>query len=391
MSPHPSLESLQGSYSWVDAIKKISYGPGCVTKALPQIMDLLGAKKVFIVTGNSLRTKTDVVNKIEKILKEHEAYADTFSEIGEHAPVAGIHRGIEAFKKSGADIIVAVGGGSPVDAVKAIIYNIQQQTGGAFVQHIAIPTTLSAAEYTIGAGFTNEQGHKTTVHSPELAPTAIILDAELTLPTPEQLWLSTGLRALDHAVENLYRPLIPLPLKMLCYSAIADFFQYLPISKANPQDLQARQMLQLASWMSIWPLKLEKTGALGLSHSLGHKLGATYGIPHGITSCLTLAPVVNYKAQVASADDKQSLAQALFYLRELSTGSVDDDVRKLSYLINDLVVRLGLKRTLKGCGVPKEDLPQIAQLAINTMLAIGEPESQLVEPQVVKLLESIYE
>ncbi|KAH7903162.1 hypothetical protein BJ138DRAFT_1168478, partial [Hygrophoropsis aurantiaca] len=131
--------------------------------------------------------------------------------------------------------------------------------------------------------------------------------------------------------------------------------------------------------------------ALGLSHSLGHKLGATYGIPHGITSCLTLAAVVNYKAQVASVDDKQSLAQALFYLREPSTGSVDDDVRKLSYLIDDLVIRLGLKRTLKGYGVPKDDLPQIAQLAINTMLAIGEPESQLVEPQVVKLLESIYE
>ncbi|KAH7903164.1 hypothetical protein BJ138DRAFT_1021065, partial [Hygrophoropsis aurantiaca] len=183
MTTHPSLESLQGSYAWVDAIRKISYGPGCVTKALPQIMDLLGGKKALIVTGNSLRTKTDVVEKIENILKEHGAYGDTFSEIGEHAPVAGIHRGIEAFKKSGADIIVAVGGGSPIDAVKVIISYIQQQTGGTFVQQISIPTTLSAAEYTIGAGFTNEQGHKesTTVHSPELAPAGIILDAELTL------------------------------------------------------------------------------------------------------------------------------------------------------------------------------------------------------------------
>ncbi|KAH7902932.1 hypothetical protein BJ138DRAFT_1168721, partial [Hygrophoropsis aurantiaca] len=295
------------------------------------------------------------------------------------------------FKASGADIIVAVGGGSPVDAVKAIIYYIQQETGGAFVKQIAIPTTLSAAEYTILSGFTNEQGHKTTVMAQELVPAAVILDAELTLATPERLWLCTGMRAVDHAVENLYRAIVPFPLKMFCYSAIADLFRYLPISKANPQDVHARQMLQLASWMSLWPLKMDVFGALGLSHSLGHKLGATYGIPHGITSCLTLAAVVNHKAQVGSADDKQSLAQALFYLREESTGSVDGDVRKLSHLINDLVIRLGLKSTLKEYNVPREDLPKIAQLAIDAMLLLGEPPSQLVDSQVVGILESIYE
>ncbi|KAH7923185.1 Dehydroquinate synthase-like protein [Leucogyrophana mollusca] len=383
MSTHPSLESLQGSYAWTDSIKKIHYGPGCVKKALPQVLSLLGGNKAFIVTGNSLRTKTDVVSKIESILKEQGAYGDTFSEIGEHAPVAGIYNGVKAFKAAGADIMVAVGGGSPVDAAKAMIYLIQQESGGAFVRQIAIPTTLSAAEYTVGAGFTNEQGQKTAVSSQELAPGAIILDAELTLATPERLWLSTGMRALDHAVENLYRPLVPLPLKALCYSAIRDLFQYLPASKNNPQDLQARQMLQLASWMSIWPLKLEKHSALGLSHSLGHKLGATYSIPHGITSCLTLSPVVAYKAEVASTDDKQCLAQALFYLSEPSTGSLDGDVLKLAYLIGDLVQRLGLKGTLRGYNVPKEDLPKIAQLALG--------EDQSAHSQVVKVLESIYD
>lgn len=115
--------------------------------------------------------------------------------------------------------------------------------------------------------------------SPELAPAGIILDAELTLATPERLWLSTGLRALDHAVgehwhvpaqlsicktaliyttENLYRPLVPPPIKHLCYAALADLFTYLPKSKADPQDVSVRQKLQIASWMSLWPLKLEK-------------------------------------------------------------------------------------------------------------------------------------
>lgn len=101
--------------------------------------------------------------------------------------------------------------------------------------------------------------------------------------------------------ENLYRPLVVPPIKALCYAAIVDLFRYLPQSKANPQAVDVRQKLQLASWMSLWPTKFEKyrlvlravveilqtnflLSALGLSHALGHKLGAAYGIPHGITS-----------------------------------------------------------------------------------------------------------
>jgi alcohol dehydrogenase class IV len=92
------------------------------------------------------------------------------------------------------------------------------------------------------------------------------------------------MRAVDHATENLYRPGVPTPLKFLCHAALAELFRLLPASKAAPQDLAARQALQVAAWMSLWPLKQEKYSALGLSHALGHKLGAKYSIPHGITS-----------------------------------------------------------------------------------------------------------
>jgi alcohol dehydrogenase class IV len=151
--------------------------------------------------------QTDVVRKVEDILKQHDAYGATFWEIGEHAPIAGIKNGVKAFKEAGADIIVSVGGGSPIDASKAILYFIQQETGGAYLRQIAVPTTLSAAEYTvrwrdaclcrntspddlpqIGAGFTNEQGDKAGVAYQEAAPAGVILDADLTLSTPERLW-----------------------------------------------------------------------------------------------------------------------------------------------------------------------------------------------------------
>jgi len=375
--------SLQGNYAWTDTLKGVYYGPGSLATALPKLLKTLGASKALVVTGKSLHDKTDVVKKVENVLKQHNVYGDTFYEIGQHAPVEGIHNGHKAFKAAGADVIVSVGGGSPIDASKAILYFHQQETGGEFLYQIAIPTTLSAAEYTIGAGYTNEEGKKVAVSTQKLAPAGIILDAELTLATPDRLWLSTGIRALDHAVENLYRPLIPPPMKYLCYAALADLFKYLPQSKANPQSIEIRQKLQLASWMSLWPIKLEKYSALGLSHALGHKLGATYSIPHGITSCLTLAPTIALKARVASEEDKEWLSGALFHLREESTGSLDGDVLKLSGLIDGLVKQLGLHSDLKEYKVPPADVPKIAELAVGS-------KDDPTYPDVVKLLEGLY-
>ncbi|KAG1753033.1 alcohol dehydrogenase IV [Suillus lakei] len=381
---------LARSYAYTNTLEGVYYGPKCVKTALPKLLDTLGAKRALVVTGKSLRNKTDVVARIENILKKSNAFGATFSEIGEHTPEAGIENGVSKFREVDADIIVSVGGGSPIDASKAIIFKLQQQraqeTSGKepeFLRQIAIPTTLSAAEYTSGAGYTNKQGDKVLVVHQDLSPAGIILDAELTLSTPEQLWLSTGMRALDHAVESLYSPRVPLPLKKLCHAAIADLFHFLVLSKKDGKDLVARQRLQVASWMSLWPRKIENFGPLGLSHSLGHKLGATYGIPHGITSCLTLAPVVNLQAEIASQEDKGYLAEALFYLRKPSTGTVDGDVRKLSHMINSLVQELGLQRTLSQYGVPMADIEQIA------VRAVGQEDEELLS-KVKIVLGSIY-
>ncbi|KAK0226014.1 alcohol dehydrogenase IV [Armillaria fumosa] len=380
---------LQGFYGYTDTLSGVFYGPGCVSTALPTLLSTLGVRRALIVTTKSLVNKTDVVKKIETILKDNEAYGTTFYEIGEHAPIVGIRRGVKAFRDYECDVIVSVRGGSPIDAAKAILHYSQEETGGPTLLQIAIPTTLSAAEYTIGAGFTNDQGDKVGVTSPKLAPAGIILDAELTLPTPERLWLSTGIRALDHAVENLYRNGTPHPIKVLCYAAIADLFTYLPASKANPQDVTVRQRLQIASWMSLWPLKLERYSPLGLSHALGHRLGATYGIPHGITSCITLSPVVALKAKIESQENKEALSKALFYLHCQTTGDLDQDVLLLSRLIQEnfyahrLVTSLGLKSSLEDYKVPKEDVEKIVELALGS-------KEQGAYDKVVGVLQGLY-
>lgn len=377
------VESLHGAYAYHEALKAIYYGPGCLRTALPQLLSVLGGRKALIVTGRSLREKTNVVSNVEGVLKDKGAFGGTFSQIGQHAPIQGIVDGIKAFKDVDADIFISVGGGSPVDATKVMV-NRLHETRGKFLSHIAIPTTLSAAEYTCGAGYTDEQGNKTSIANPMMAPSGIILDAELTLATPEKLWLSTGLRALDHAVESLYRPGVAPPLKVLCYAAISDLFTNLPLSQAEPNSLDVRQRLLIAAWMSLWPMRVEKYGSLGLSHSLGHKLGATYGIPHGVTSCLTLAAVVALKAETATEEDRAALAHVLFYLREPSTGTAVGDVVRLSSMINELAEKLGLRSNLVTYDVPREDLPKIARLAT------GNAEGPLYS-KVLELLEKIYE
>ncbi|KAI0790831.1 alcohol dehydrogenase IV [Abortiporus biennis] len=378
----PSTD-YQGFYSWTDTLKGIYYGPGSTSTSLPKLLELLGVKKAFIVTGRSLHDKTDVVKKVEQILKDSNAYGATFYEIGQHSPIGDIRKAMKILEQVEADVIVAVGGGSPIDASKVIRYHLQQDSGGKTIPQIAIPTTLSAAEYTKGGGYLNDQHLKVSINSPELAPAGIILDAELTLATPEKLWLSTGLRAIDHAVENLYRPLVPPPVKHMAYAALADLFKYLPLCKKNPESIEIRQKLQIAAWMSLFPMKLEKYSAIGLSHALGHKLGGPYGIPHGITSCLTLAPVVKLKAETASESDKEWLAGALFYLREPSTGSIEGDILKLSSLIQKLVDDLGLHSTLTEYKVPREDIPKIATLALTR-------SDHPLFAKVVKLVEELY-
>ncbi|CAF0964216.1 unnamed protein product [Didymodactylos carnosus] len=280
---------------------------GKVSMELPKQMKSLNGSKAYIITGHSLKTKTPVVSQIETILGS--SHVGTLSSIGQHAPVKGIINGMKAVEESGADILISIGGGSPIDSAKAIIYRLNEKNPDVWLPHIAIPTTLSAAECTSIAGYTTEDDRKTAVQNPHLSPSAIIYDAELGKYTPQKLWLSSGLRALDHAIESLYHPeAVDIPTKRLALEAIRDLFNYLPKSKEAPEDLKIISHLQTAAFASLGTLGQVSSG-IGLSHSLGYALGSSYGIPHGITSCLTLSSVIELKSK--NEESASQLARAL--------------------------------------------------------------------------------
>ncbi|KUJ09448.1 alcohol dehydrogenase IV [Mollisia scopiformis] len=331
--------SLAGCYV-ASPVRFMIYGQG-TAKKLNEVIEKLGASKAFIITGQSLSTKTPVIKEAEASLGS--AHVGTFNKIGQHAPIGAIREATELVKSSGADVLISIGGGSPIDSAKAVAYQIHEATG-KWIPSIAVPTTLSVAETTQNAGFTAEEKKKIAVSHPELVPKAVVYDGDIALYTPTNLWTSTGIRSLDHAVELLYHPLASeIPTKRLALEAIRDLFTYLPLSKSDPKDGTVRQKLFLACYASLFPFLY--TGGVGLSHSIGHALGATYSIPHGITSCLTLAPVVNLKAST-KPDEAKMIARVLPYIGKESTGSDEGDAKLVSKAIAELVENLGHKSTL---------------------------------------------
>ena len=154
---------------------------------------------------------------------------------------------------------------------------------GHYLTHISIPTTLSAAECTLGGGYTKSDGTKIGFMNPQMGVRAIFYDPEFSQFTPKRLFLSTGIRALDHAVEALYQPYVAeVPWKGLSMWAVGTLFECLPVVAREEEGMKDQDMVtrcMLAAWVSLAFRGGNVRGGMGLSHSLGHALGSPYGIP----------------------------------------------------------------------------------------------------------------
>ncbi|KAI1615517.1 maleylacetate reductase [Exophiala viscosa] len=354
-----SLHPLSGLYK-PNQLKGLYYGPDVVKSHLLSVLPT-SESKAFIITGSSLASKTPLIKDLESLLSKH--HAGTFSNIKEHAPVAQLDEATDQVKKdSTIDTIISVGGGSPIDSAKAISYRVHE-TSDKWLLHITIPTTLSAAEATAIAGYTKSDGVKTGVSDPNIYPAYIFYDPKFGLHTPPHLLLSTGLRALDHAVESQYHPTTTwVPCRLVALSAISELFKLLPKYKSNPKDEDTITGLFLAAYASLGFLGQNMKGGLGLSHTLGYALGSPYGIPHGITSCMTLGHVVKLKAKQDNANAEE-IAKILPYIGEKRTGDDLKDSELVGDKILGLVKDLGLKTTLTEKGVGKDQVDIICKRA----------------------------
>ncbi len=313
--------------------ERVHFGAGSLEKLEEEARPL---GRAFIITGRSLYEKTGLIRRVEEVLGDK--HAGTYARIGQHTPGGAVEEAAAEAESAAADLLVSVGGGSVVDGTKAI----SRQLG--YPAQVAVPTTLSAAEWSHRTGVTDEAARrKAGFADPRAVPPVVILDPETTVFTPEKLWLSTGIRALDHAVEGfLYGGDHPIT-DVTGLEGARRLMEYLPRSRREPEELEVRLELQLAAWLSYFgPMNTP----MGLSHELGRRIGASYEVPHGITSCITLAPSLEVARERIPDERWRELSEAL-------GGEPPERVASL-------VAELGLPGSLREVGVPEGDLESLA-------------------------------
>jgi alcohol dehydrogenase class IV len=289
----------------------IHWGEGCVREELPAELSRVGATRVLLVTTRSAAANAALGPAVEAVIGARLGGRVT---VGQHAPVREIASAVGAARACGADALVSLGGGSPVDAAKAVAFSLASGLDltaadapararavrpGRVLPHLALPTTLSVAELSGSAGFSAAgTREKVGVAAPELVPAAVLYDPALAVHTPPALWLSTGIRAVDHAVETLLADgEHPLP-DAAAVDGLRRLRAGLLAVRADPADASARGACQVGAWLSYL---LPGPASRGLSHTLGKRLGSRHGIPHGVTSCLLLPHVLRVRAPRAPA------------------------------------------------------------------------------------------
>ncbi|WP_375175371.1 iron-containing alcohol dehydrogenase [Pseudooceanicola sp.] len=291
-------------------------GSGAMSEVGPAL-DKRKVSRAFVLTGQSIATKTPLLDDLRGALGPR--YVGHYDRIGAHTPMPELIEAVIAARAAGADTILALGGGSVVDAAKiaaaCLAFGIDTMDGlrdkivsqtrdpiPGLPTVVMIPTTASAAEFTTGAGvFDPEKKHKNGLNNPSLVPDLVVLDPDLIAHTPPFLWLSSAIRSVDHAVEALGGWRATPYTDALAEKALELLFDALPRCHADPADTSAIGDVQSATWLAGTAC----TGAgTGISHGIGYLFGANFGVPHGVCSCITLPYVMAWNAEAGGKADR---------------------------------------------------------------------------------------
>ena len=382
---------------------RVVYGIGAADQ-LQQQIEAVGIRKPMVVASRTLATTTDVVERIA----ETTGAVGVYHGIPAHVPRESVLEVAQRCRALGADGLVSVGGGSPVDCAKAVAlclgegvdsaeglaaYRIRYRhpgppevpaLQGRPPPHVAIGTTLSGGEFTPIVGVSDTaRGVKDLFLADTLTPRVAILDPAFAAHTPRWLWLSTGMRAVDHIVEGVYSSRHTPLTDAVLLEALRILVRDLLPSADDPQDLDRRSRCQVAAWMAIMHLKNVSTG---LSHGLGHQLGAMFGVPHGVTSCILLPTVMEFNRPV-TADRQALLARAL----GVDVVGMSDDEAAMAAVaaLRSMLSAMKLPTRLRDVGVEPEHFDRLVAEALRDMVVAGNPR-EVTARDVRAVLEAAY-
>jgi maleylacetate reductase len=355
-----------------------------------------GAERVFLMVSGTLNRTTDEIAKVRRALGNR--CAGVFDRMLPHTPRRAVIEAAAAAREAGADLIATIGGGSVTDGAKAVQLCLANdiRTPEALdacrpvkgpdgvvgpppcraptVRQITVPTTLSAGEFSAIAGVTDERSRvKELFRHTQIMPRVVMLDPAITVHTPEWLWLSTGIRAVDHCVEGICSAEANPFADAQALHGLALLTRGLPRVKADPGDLEARLDCQMGSWLSMGPLACGVP--MGASHGIGYVLGAVFGIPHGHTSCIMLPAVMRWNKPVNA--ERQALVAA-------AMGHPGEDA---SDVLDAFIAGLGMPRSLEAVQIGPESFARLAEGAMSTPWVPRNPRAIAGSAQVREILE----
>ena len=384
---------------------RIVFGNGKIDSLKDEIQKL-GGKRVLVLSGRTVAEKTDAVRRINDGLGDMSA--GVYSGLTQRAPLSTAVEAANLALASGADTLVGVGGSTISDAARMIavlmaegITTVEQLRqlgeeqdmllspnldGKVLPLQVAVPTTLSAGEFNMGGGnvLDDQAGHKIRVRHRRLYADLIMLDSLMTEGTPDWLWLSTGVKAMDHCIERLYttgnQPAIDAPI----LAAAEMLFTHLPGSRESDGDPEARLQCLVAAWMSMMG---SPNFATGLSHAIGHILGVKYSVGHGYTSCVTQPYVMEFNRPVSAT--KQAL---LARSAGIDTRGMSDEAaaEAAARAVDDFVLGMGMPHRIRELEIPESDLPEIAELVLTDGGCQNNPILITSAEQVMEVLRTAF-
>ena len=377
-------------------LNEVSYfGPGA-RKELPGVINRLGFKKAMIVTDKGL-IQFGVAKMVSDVLDEAGIPYEIYSEVKPNPTVTNVQMGVEAFKKSGADCLVAIGGGSAMDTAKGIgiiitnpeFADVVSLEGVAPTKHksvpiIALPTTAgTAAETTINYVIIDEEKQKKMVCvDPNDIPCCSIVDAELMYSLPKGTTAATGLDALTHAIEGYITKAAWEMSDMFEIEAIRMINKYLRTAVFEPTNPVGRNGMAVAQYIA--GMAFSNVG-LGVVHGMAHPMGSLFDIPHGVANALLLPTIMEFNAPVC-LDKYVEIAKAMDAYREGMTK--EEAAEAACKAVRDLAIEVGIPQHLTEIGIKEEDIPALAEQAITDVCTPGNPR-EVTKEDIIALYKKV--
>ena len=369
------------------------FGKGARTTLVEEIKKR-NFKKVFLVTDKPL-VEAGVTAKVEELLKKAEIEYDIYDEIKPNPTIKNVTDGVKACKKSKADVIVAVGGGSSMDTAKGISIvmtnperkdikslNGLSNTLNKGMPMIALPTTAgTASEVTINYVITDDKRKiKMVCVDPNDIPIVAIIDPELMASMPKGLAAATGMDALTHAIECYICKGHNVISDMFAMKAIKIIFANLA-SAVNDKNMDAIEQMGIAQYVA--GMGFSNVG-LGIVHSMAHQLGAVYDTPHGIANAMLLPTVMRFNGEDPAT--AQRFREILCEIGRPDAKNLNDQdvINTFVWMISELSKTVGITTTIKDYGAKEEDFEMLAEKAMEDPCKPGNPR-EVTKEQFIEL------